>query len=268
MDDLRKSEEENENEQGNDGQKSDPNAEGDQQLSEADRKLKDPNRTPEQVAAEYERKWKKSEAGRADLERRVEELSKVVESSRPASEKKTAVDKFRDKLTSAGYDKNAINVLVDSVKDLAEEIADSKMSDYEKRLKPFSNSAILVSRKNSLDKFEKDDELGIVSKYRGEIEAELDKLNPEISADPEMIDLTISIVSRRHMKEIIGSGDKKGSPATETKSSKKSNTKLSASEEEIERKMAETGIEDREAAIRLVNQDKAFREEFKDKIGG
>lgn len=174
----------------------------------------------ENVIAEANRKLKEAtdkltveQGKREELEEKVENIQTKLMQDITNKEKNTLIENFEKAMKDLGHDdKKTVGVIIDTMKALAKQSEDSVKKEFEKNNEP----TVKLTRDSLLTKAEKDDDLGIVSQYRKEIEEELDKLDPKFWTDKEVIETAIARVQRRHTKEIFEKKQEKNSEEVET----------------------------------------------------
>jgi len=211
-------------------------------------------------AKEFERKFKESSQETESLKTQIQELQNKFVSSASEKEKKNATEKLKKTLSDLGYEEDAIvEGIIDSVKDIAEEKIQGKIKDLETKIGNTGRYALESARKSILSNFEKEDSYGLTTKYKKEIEAELDTYPPEYWGNEKVIETAIALVEKRHRSEILKSGIKaKESAPTETEPHTKGAGRESAQDEEEREYADRQGITLKEAREIMALRKKAL----------
>ncbi len=156
---------------------------------------------------EYERKYQKAVEQNDQLSQKIAEIEAKMDSG--DSQKEIKEDIFAD---LDEYDRK----LAGKVMGVVEQRMKRHQEQLKQELSPLKERSLVQSRETNLDELERKDSKGIVSKYRNEIEEELDKYPPATWENKETVEIAKARVIDRHLDEIVGRREEKKEAPTET----------------------------------------------------
>lgn len=147
--------------------------------------------------AEANRKLEVISKKNAELEMKLNEISGQI--SKGGAGKKT-VDDLREKLRDTGFDDSVIDGIVSVV----QEESGKGRKEIMAEIQALRVENARIARENILKSTP--DEFGIIAKFRKEIDAELDSYDPTLTGNPEIVNIAISRVVMRHLKDLLVPG--------------------------------------------------------------
>ncbi|MBA3052754.1 MAG: hypothetical protein FP827_06685 [Candidatus Omnitrophica bacterium] len=205
--------------------------------------------------AEKDRKLAENEKRTQILETELAEMKKSIQSKTSSVEKDVAVSDFKQKLTDMNYEPEMVDELLKTVKFMAQESNRELMGE----INTLKMTAAKNTRAEILRNLQAEDDLGLIAKYKVEINAELDTYDPILASNPVVIDVAVARVQKKHLRELLGKKEKSGS-AIETSPASGASVALSDGNEleakkysalhGIDLKRARTIIEKRNMALK------------------
>lgn len=175
---------------------------------------------------EYERKYQKAVEQNDQLSQKIAEIEAKMDSGQSKEEIKDDIFADLDE-----YDRKLAGKVMGAV----EQKIKRHQEQLQQELSPIKERNLKQSRETNLDELERKDSKGIVSKYRDEIEAELDKYPAKTWGNKETVEIAKARVIDRHLDEIVGKKEEKKEAPTETQHGGGSDTGSAGNEAEAQK---------------------------------
>lgn len=212
------------------------------------------------VAKEYERKLDSTKENNEKLAAKLNELEQRMESKQQEAEKPDSGE-LTETLEELGYEKDLAEKMQKQIDKQVDYKTKQSMKSVKEEVEPIKRQVYKSARDKNLKQLEQSDDIGVVSKYRDEIEDELDKYPAHTWGNEEAIEMAVGKITRKHMSEIIDESTKKEKSPTETshKSGSKSGVKVS---EEAKKKAEQQGLDPEKVQKRIDRREKILEEQL------